>query len=159
MDVKHPCCLKCVDEYMLMKRKINKYCKTTLYLLVRGGEHVYRPARWPPHPVCQTLSNFSEQQHDIRTCADQVWFTAVVLEDFSSRLSQLFYSSVLGVTQQQNFVSATCQTSTVVTATGVMLPANAPLTLRNVSGYFLRFINARKTVRRGQNTMRSLTST
>lgn len=96
---------------------------------------MYRPARRPPHPGCQTLTNFSEQQHDIRTCADQVWFTVVVMENFRSRLLQPFYSSVLGVTQHQNFVSATCQTSTVVTATGVMLPANAPLTLRLLSPF------------------------
>lgn len=33
MDFKHQCCLKCVDEYTLIKQK--KYYKTKLYLLAR----------------------------------------------------------------------------------------------------------------------------
>lgn len=81
-NFKHQCCLRCVDEYMLI-----------IYIFFKKGtteqSFIYwpvdRPAKYPPHPVCQTLT--TEFQHEVvGTCSDKVWFIAVVLENFSSSL-------------------------------------------------------------------------
>lgn len=96
-NCKHQCCLKCVDEYMLIrppppKKKKERKCTRT----------ENRPARCAPHPICQTPT--TQQQHQtVTTCSDKVWSTAAVLENVGSSLSQQFHSSVLGVTQHQNF--------------------------------------------------------
>lgn len=55
--------------------------------------------------------------------------------------------------QRRNFVNVTCQTSTVVTAVGVMLPARFRLTLRCVFLLLLRLIQTvSKNNQKQQNT-------
>lgn len=100
-NFKHKCCLKCVDEYMLIRFFFKKKGTTEQSFIYWPAD---RPARYPPHPVYHTLT--TELQHEVvGTCSDKVWFTAVVLENFSSSLLQKFYSSVLGVTQHQTFLA------------------------------------------------------
>lgn len=102
-NFKHKCCLKCVDEYML-NRFFFKKKKVLQSKALFTGQRTGPLDIHHTQSVYQTLT--TELQHEVvGTCSDKVWFTAVVLGNFSSSLLQKFYSLVLGVTQHQNFLA------------------------------------------------------